>query len=141
MFDSNTNVLLMIRASSGSGKSSLAKFLHNNFFSSVTIHEADLFMHENGVYKFAVEKLGYAHKSCQRETEESLKAGTKLVIVSNTSTREQDVQIYKELAEKYNYKFVSLVLEKYHENSDLHGVPLETRMKQAASLRGSIKLL
>lgn len=48
---------------------------------------------------------------------------------------------YLDIAEKYGYTVFTVVVEKRHDNSDVHNVPQETRQKQAERLSKSIKLI
>jgi hypothetical protein len=45
------------------------------------------------------------------------------IAVSNTFTQEWEMKDYYELAEKYGYKVVSLIIENRHGNKNIHGVP------------------
>ena len=62
------------------------------------------------------------------------------IIVSNTSTTEKELQPYLELAKKYDYKVVSLIVENRHGNKDIHGVPEETLVKMENRFKQNIKL-
>jgi hypothetical protein len=45
------------------------------------------------------------------------------IAVSNTFTQEWEMEDYFKLAEKYEYKIVSLILENRHGSQNVHGVP------------------
>ncbi len=135
----NQNILLIIRHVSGSGSSSLAEFLVSNVHSAVN-HEADSWMMEGDNYVFKPERLGYCHKQCLDNTELSLKLDQKLVIVNNTFTDEKSLKPYQDLAAKYNYKFVSVILENRANSKNIHGVDEQTLGRQEGKLRNSIKL-
>jgi hypothetical protein len=49
----------------------------------------------------------------------------KKIIVSNTFTQEWEMQPYFDLAEKYDYRVYSLVVENRHGGVNEHGVPTE----------------
>jgi hypothetical protein len=53
------------------------------------------------------------------------------IIVSNTFTQEWEMKSYFELAEQYDYKVYSLIVENRHGGVNEHGVPDEvlTKMK------------
>jgi len=53
----------------------------------------------------------------------------KEIVVSNTSTTEKEMEPYLKLAEKYDYKVVSLIVENRHGNKSVHNVPDETMEK------------
>jgi hypothetical protein len=62
------------------------------------------------------------------------------VVVSNTLTSEKELKPYIELAEKYGYQIVSLIVENRHGNKSIHDVPDETLERMEVRLKGSIKL-
>jgi hypothetical protein len=47
------------------------------------------------------------------------------IAVSNTFTQEWEMEDYYKLAEKYQYKVVSLIVENRHDGKNIHGVPDE----------------
>ena len=64
--------------------------------------------------------------------------GLKWVVVSNTFTREWELEPYYELAKKYGYQVHSLIVENRHGGVNEHGVP-EDKL-QAMKDRFEIKL-
>lgn len=116
--------LYLIRGVSGSGKSSLAEEMLDGLM--VYYHyEADMyFMSDLGDYRWNPAELGNAHKWCQEQTERRLCDGYS-VAVSNTTTTEAEVEIYRKIAEECNARFVSLVVESRHDGKNIHGVPPE----------------
>ena len=123
--------LFLLRGLPGSGKSTLAKSIGG-------IHiEADMyFLTINGEYEFDPSQLKYAHQWCQNSVEEAmtwdenpeiefLSAGVSRIVVSNTFTQEWEMKPYFELAEKYGYKVLSLIVENRHGGTNQHGVPEE----------------
>ena len=128
--------LYLIRGLPGAGKSSLADTLLDL---GNTYHvEADMFFTMNtGNYLFDGSKLKDAHGWCQDTVIQHLINGYS-VIVSNTSTTEKEVKVYQDIAEKYNAKFISLIVENRHEGVNIHGVP-EEKLQQMRN-RFSTKL-
>lgn len=116
--------LYFIRGVPGSGKSSLAKsFLDSGLVSRVL--EADYwFTKSDGTYDRDVTQLPKAHRWCQSQAAQSLFMGES-VAVANTSPRERDVADYKQIAESFGAKFVSIVVESRHDGKNIHGVPPE----------------
>lgn len=129
------NTLYLLRGLPGAGKSTLAKTFSPNHYI-----EADMFMinEETGEYEFDVNRLASAHRWCQCETELKMEMGAPEVVVSNTFTTEKEMKPYMELAEKYNYRVVTLIVENRHGSKSIHGVP-ESTMKKMEN-RFSIKL-
>lgn len=59
------------------------------------------------------------------------------VIVHNTFTTEKEIKPYQELAEKYSYTLISLIVENRHGNESIHDVPETTigKMKNRFSIK------
>lgn len=130
--------LWFIRGVSGAGKSTTASALAASLSDAVKV-EADDFRVEDGKYVYHENKNFFVHKSCRDEVRRLMSCGVTNVIVSNTSTTARDVRKYKGYAEDAGYRFMSLVVEKYHENENLHDVPEESLEKMETQLRNSLK--
>jgi predicted kinase len=132
--------LILLRGLPGSGKSTFANYMFSN-----NIFEADQYFYdEDGKYNFDASKLHDAHKSCQSRVEQAM--GENIlsngkwyseIVLSNTSTTEKELEPYLELAKKYDYQVVSLIVENRHGNKSIHNVPEETllRMKNRFSIK------
>lgn len=126
-------ILILLRGLPGAGKSSFA----NLIWQSGVIFEADQYFYdERGYYNFDPSKLHQAHTWCQLEVEQAMKENIETngkhfpeIVVSNTSTTEKELEPYFELARKYDYKVVTLVVENRHGNTSVHNVPEETLIK------------
>lgn len=127
--------LILLRGLPGSGKSTVAeKILGQVCYSNAgelrsktaTICTADDYFMENGEYKFNPKALPIAHKVCYDKCEKAMAAGEERVIVANTSTTEKELKPYMELAEKYGYMTISMIIENRHGSKNVHGVPKET---------------
>jgi NEDD4-binding protein 2 len=124
--------LIILRGLPGSGKSTFANYMFSN-----NIFEADKYFYdEDGTYNFDVTKLHAAHKWCQLRVEHAMEDNLESngqyfseIVVSNTSTIEKELEPYLKLAEKYDYKVVSLIVENRHGNKSVHNVPDETMEK------------
>jgi hypothetical protein len=55
-------------------------------------------------------------------------------------TSEKELAPYIELAQKYGYQIISLIVENRHGNKSVHDVPDETLDRMEVRLKGSIKL-
>jgi NEDD4-binding protein 2 len=132
--------LILLRGLPGSGKSTFANYMFSN-----NIFEADQYFYdEDGNYNFDASKLYEAHKWCQLRVEHAMEDNLESngmyfseIVVSNTSTTEKELEPYLELAKKYDYQVVSLIVENRHGNKSVHNVPEETieRMKQRFSIK------
>lgn len=130
-------IITLVRGVSGSGKSSFVSVMVDD---RVVNLEADMYFMKDGQYTFDASKLKQAHSWCQGQAEEVMQSKRR-VVVSNTFTTEWEMKPYLDLAEKYGYTVFTIVVEKRHDNSDVHNVPQETRKKQAERLSKSIKLI
>jgi predicted kinase len=125
-------VLVLVRGLPGSGKSTFANLVWNNY----AICEADKFFHdEEGNYNFDPSKLKQAHEWCQNKVETKMKDNQNNpqfypeIAVSNTFTQEWEMQVYFDLAKKYGYRVFSIIVENRHGSTNVHGVPDDTLKK------------
>jgi len=127
-----TKTLTIVRGLPGSGKSSFAGFVWDDY----AICEADKFFYDlDGNYNFDSSKLKQAHEWCRNEVENRMKQNDENpqyypdIVVSNTFTQEWEMQPYFDLAEKYGYRVFSIIVENRHGNKNIHGVPDDTLKK------------
>jgi len=126
--------LIIIRGIPGSGKSTLAKLL----VPEEQIFEADKFWYDKeGNYNFDMSRLYQAHMWCQQELEFAMEGNYDRLVISNTTTTEKEIQPYLDLAKKYDYRVVSLIVENRHGNESVHNVPIEVidKMKDRFSMK------
>ena len=114
--------LYIVRGIPGSGKSTFAKTLGGTHF------ETDEFFMVDGEYKFDPTKLKDAHRWCQDSVNTAMilnhTAGlNNVIVVSNTFTQEWEMEAYYKLAETYDYRVFSLIVENRHGGENLHNVP------------------
>lgn len=131
---------IILRGVSGSGKSTVASFIEELALGRCVVGTADDYFIKDGVYKFNRFCLGKAHAACKEKIDLAMSFDVPVVILANTNTTEKDFKSYIELAEKYGYKVISLVVENRHGNTNLHGVPEETLKQQEEKIKGSLKL-
>jgi predicted kinase len=110
-------ILYLFRGIPGSGKTTAAKSL------GLMTFEADQFFMEDGEYKFDPTKLREAHQWCKYQVEYVMINGMPKVAVSNTFTQEWEMTPYFELASKYGYMVITMVVENRHGGTNEHGVP------------------
>ena len=133
--------LILLRGTSGSGKSSIAQHIKDISKGGCSIRTADdYFIDIDGEYKFDASKLGNAHARCLENVTNDMFFKVETVICANTNTTEKELAPYIEVAAKYGYDVVSLIVEHRHEGKNTHGVPEETLQKQEQRLRSSLKL-
>jgi predicted kinase len=136
-----SGILFLVRGLPGSGKTTFANHIWNEY----SVCEADKFFYDkNGNYNFDGSKLKDAHSWCKNEVETRMKDHQinqqyyPEIAVSNTFTQEWEMEDYYKLAEKYDYKVVSLIVENRHNGQNVHGVP-EEKLEQMKN-RFQIKL-
>ena len=121
-------VLTLVRGLPGSGKSTFANTITNEF----SVCETDKFFYDKeGNYNFDATKLRYAHQWCKDEVEIRMKDNQineqfyPHIAVSNTFTQEWEMEEYFKLAEKYGYMVFTIIVENRHDGVNQHGVPAE----------------
>ena len=121
-------VLTLVRGLPGSGKSTFANTITNQF----SVCEADKFFYdEEGNYNFDATKLREAHEWCRNAVETRMKdnqANPQFypeIVVSNTFTQKWEMEAYYKLAEQYGYKVFSIIVENRHDGVNQHGVPAD----------------
>ena len=123
--------LILLRGIPGSGKTTLGEAILKSPQSTnnLVLSADDFFMDNNGNYNFDATKLKQAHNMCQQTCAEAMKNGSYKIVVANTFTQEWEMKPYFEMAERYNYRIHSVIVENRHGNSNIHEVP-EDKIKQ-----------
>jgi predicted kinase len=141
--DTNTEKegeLILLRGLPGSGKSTLAKIilqLPSNVEPEV-LSADDFFINSDGEYVFDVTKLKEAHNYCQFRCSERMRQQKSRIVVANTFTQEWEMEEYFKMAERYNYRVHTVIVENRHDSENVHGVP-EDKLQQMKE-RFQIKL-
>jgi predicted kinase len=132
--------LILLRGLPGSGKSTLAKvILQLPSNSEPEVLSADDFFEDNeGHYNFDPLKLKEAHNYCQFRCSERMRQQKAKIVVANTFTQEWEMDEYYKMAERYNYRVHSVIVENRHEGENIHNVP-EDKLHQMKN-RFQIKL-
>jgi predicted ABC-type ATPase len=120
----NKPTLYLIRGVSGAGKSTFANSLLEAGIVQRVFEADDWFYAKDGLYKFDASELKFAHNVCQNNTRYCLE-NRMSVAVSNTSTTEKEVGVYKLLANECLANFVSIIVENRHNGVNIHNVPEE----------------
>ena len=133
--------LYIVRGLPGSGKSTFAEALVGADF---LVCEADKYFMVDGEYKFDGSKLKDAHEWCRNRVETYMKDSLindqfyREIAVSNTFTQEWEMEPYFIMAERYNYRIHTVIVENRHGGENIHGVP-EDKLQQMKN-RFQVKL-
>ena len=132
--------LILLRGLPGSGKSTLAKIiLQLRSTDEPEVLSADNFFEDKeGDYNFDPTKLKEAHNYCQFRCSERMRQQKARIVVANTFTQEWEMDEYFKMAERYNYRVHTVIVENRHGNQNVHGVP-EDKLQQMKN-RFQIKL-
>ena len=119
--------LILLRGLPGSGKSTLAKIILQIRESDEpeVLSADDFFINENGEYDFDSKKIKEAHNYCQFRCSERMRQQKSRIVVANTFTEEWEMKPYFEMAERYNYRIHTIIVENRHGNKNIHNVPDE----------------
>ena len=133
--------ITLIRGVAGSGKTTFAKEITSlEDERNYRIFSADDYFTVDGKYKYIPKEIGAAHKECRAHTQVAMMIGVNKIYVANTFTTEEEMNPYIELANKYGYKYFSIIVEKRHGNESIHNVPKDVITKMVDRLRNNIKL-
>lgn len=130
--------VIIIRGASSSGKSTFAGLISNP---CVIITADDYFYNEAGEYKFDASQLGIAHGMCRYDFNTAIKDPNIVnIVIANTNTKKKEWEYYSNKAEELGHRVFYIILEKRHENTNSHQVPLDVITRQANSIKENIKL-
>jgi len=127
----NQGELILLRGLPGSGKSTLAKIilqLPSNAEPEV-LSADDFFESKDGIYNVDATKLKEAHNYCQFRCSERMRQQKSRIVVANTFTEEWEMEEYFKMAERYNYRVHTVIVENRHGNINVHGVPEDKLQK------------
>jgi predicted kinase len=119
--------LILLRGVPGSGKTTLGNIILFNTQSNIqdVLSADNFFVNEKGEYIFDVTKLKEAHNDCQVKCAERMRNQFSKIVVANTFTQEWEMEPYFTMAERYNYRIHSVIVENRHGNKNVHNVPDE----------------
>jgi predicted kinase len=132
--------LILLRGLPGSGKTTLAKIILQlrSTDEPEILSADDFFEDKEGDYNFDPTKLKEAHNYCQFRCSERMRQQKARIVVANTFTQEWEMDEYFKMAERYNYRVHTVVVENRHGNENVHGVP-EDKLQQMKN-RFQVKL-
>ena len=132
--------LILLRGLPGSGKSTLAKIILQlrSTDEPEVLSADDFFEDKDGYYNFDATKLREAHNYCQFRCSERMRQQKARIVVANTFTQQWEMDEYFKMAERYNYRVHTVIVENRHGNQNVHNVP-EDKLQQMKE-RFEIKL-
>ena len=132
--------LILLRGLPGSGKSTLASIILQNpsGYEPEILSADDFFIDDEGNYNFDGNKLREAHNYCQFRCSERMRQQKSRIVVANTFTQDWEMDIYFDMAQRYNYRVHTVIVENRHGNENVHGVP-ENKLQEMKE-RFQIKL-
>jgi predicted kinase len=132
--------LILLRGLPGSGKSTLAKIILQlrSTDEPEVLSADDFFEDKEGDYNFDPTKIKEAHNYCQFRCSERMRQQKARIVVANTFTQEWEMDEYFKMAERYNYRVHTVIVENRHGNENVHGVP-EDKLQQMKN-RFQVKL-
>ena len=132
--------LILLRGLPGSGKSTLAKIILQlrSTDEPEVLSADDFFEMGDKEYTFDATKIKEAHNYCQFRCSERMRQQKARIVVANTFTQEWEMDEYFKMAERYNYRVHTVIVENRHGNENVHGVP-EDKLQQMKN-RFNVKL-
>jgi predicted kinase len=137
----NNKTLYILRGCPSSGKTTLAETLEQNLPDAVAVAADDYHYDALGNYNWDSKNVKKSHEFCQDFVQFGMACGFTNIIVHNTCTSEKELKPYMQMAKTFDYKVVSLIVEKRHDNKNDHDVPEETVIKMGERLLKSIKVV
>ena len=134
-----TRNLIILKAVSGAGKTTFCDLIKGP---KVVCCADDYFYDIYGNYNFDATKLGHAHAHCRDTFDDAVESiEVENIIIANTNTKPADYAYYVNQATKAGFVITFVVLEKRHENENVHNVPLQVLERQAANIKQNLKLM
>ena len=116
--------LILLRGLPGCGKTTLGKIILQwpSTDEPDVLSSDDYFVDGKGNYNFDINKIKEAHNDCQVRCANKMKHECSRIVVANTFTREWEMSEYFKMAERYNYRVHTVVVENRHDGENVHGV-------------------
>jgi predicted kinase len=131
--------LILLRGLPGAGKSSLANVLSENGHYPVFAIDNYFTNKITGEYQFNFAENYLAYQQCENLCKQALLEGITKVFIDNTFTLDWELAPYFKLAAQFDYMLYVITVEKYHDQTNLHGVNQEQLEKMAEKYK--VKLL
>ena len=133
--------LILVRGVSGAGKSTIGEMFDDG--ATTRILSTDDLFYVDGEYKFDPSKLAEYHQAIIDKVEEHMHdyewkimdhdyvwMPVDRIIVCNTFTELWEMQPYIDLAEKYDWRLHTIIVEHRHGSDSIHDVPADVIKSQ-----------
>lgn len=107
----NTKVFFIVRAISGSGKSTISLLISRGYGSGCKIFSTDNYFIVNGKYSFDATKLHEYHNKTLSDVDNAMKDNVECIILDNTNLKAKDVKPYIEFAKTYGYSITVIEVD------------------------------
>ena len=134
-----TRNLIILKAVSGAGKTTFCNLIKDP---KMVCCADDYFYDKDGNYNFDANQLGHAHARCRDTFDKALVDEDYInIIIANTNTKPADYAYYVNKASAAGFVITFVVLEKRHDNENVHNVPTQVLERQAANIKQNLKLM
>lgn len=138
-------IIQILRHVSGAGGSTYAQVLKElvnsiDKYDCIVCTADDYMVDKAGNYGFRPEKLGFVHNQCKQKFLKAIEDNVNLIIVANTNTKISDYKFYLDTGKEKGYQVFVTVVENYHQGQNIHGVGVETLLRQEQNIKSSLKL-
>lgn len=116
--------LYLIRGAQGSGKTTLCTSLVRE--GDVMVSNDDFMVNESGEYAFDWKRLAEVGEASQSRVREAMEQGVSRIFVHNTFRQQEDLDRYLKIAEQFDYRVFTLIVENRHGGQSVHAVPEKT---------------
>ncbi len=138
MHKGTPKTVIIVRGVSGVGKTTFANIVAE----PKVVCTADDYFQQGDNYNFDPTKLGEAHKQSMSRFDKALAdPSIANIVVANTNTKPSDYKYYTDKANEAGIKVIYVVLEKRHDNPNVHSVPDFVLQRQHDSLKNDLKLM
>ena len=113
--------LVLLRGLPGSGKSTLAAVLSEG--GKYPVYSVDdHFTSSEGKYEFVFSENHIAYKKCEENVRKAMSEKVRKIFLANTFTMDWEMEPYFKMAETYNYRVHTVIVENRHGSNNVHSV-------------------
>ncbi len=125
-------ILYIVRGPFGTGKTEFARTICNNVVSCWDYYA------QYGENKWNEKLKPYADQYCRTQVERLMDDGCDSIVVTNSFSKQQDLDDYYQLANTHEYKVFCVVMDTRNPQEYVRDVPKEVILKQVIQLKNSM---